>query len=185
MAEAERLERQYWQAVTRYLEAYQESAVGTGPDQSPIYRSAAQATRAAIRLRADAAAASERARQARDDAQSAARRLNAARAALEQARPWQWRTRARLRSEAAREQQRLGAARHTLGECSASMELSTRKARDAERAAVALRRSDRAHRAAAAAAARALGWHPGALAVARVTAYIAGRDGIEAQSIQR
>lgn len=195
LAETARLEREYWRAVTRLLRDYRESrGSGTvrrgpgsgdgpdedeGPDEGVSCHSAVQAARAAARFRAEATAARDRALRARADAESAAGRVDVARTALQRARPWQLRARIRQRGEAAREGERLAAARREAERHFASYELSLRKARTAELTAVALRRSDRAHRAAAAAVGRAMGWRPGNAPPVRLTIYAADQDGIE------
>jgi hypothetical protein len=189
-AEERRLEARYWRAVTLYLAEYQVSygpraagtANGSGLDAEPVYRSPVQASQAVSRFRADAAVASGKALSAQRDALSAFSRINKAQTALLQAPRWRWRTRNRLRAEAARERQHLAAAQHVFGEQSASMDLSLRESRRAHQIAVALRRYDRAHLAAAEAAGRALGWRPGTPVAAPPTRFIAGQDGIEVAS---
>jgi hypothetical protein len=189
-AEEGRLETRYWRAVTLYLADYQVSyraraagtANGSGQGAEPVYRSPVQASEAASRFRADAAAASGTALSAQRDALSAFSRINKAQTALLRAPRWRWRTRNRLRADAARERQHLAAAQRVFGEQSASMDLSLRESQRAGQIAVALRRDDRAHLAAAEAAGRALGWCPGQPVTSRPTRFIAGRDGIEAAS---
>jgi len=179
---AGRPKSRYWQAVTRYLEDYRESydpgAAGAGGQ--PAYRSPAQAAEAAARFRADAEAAADLALRAQRDTRAAAGRLEAAAVALEKAPAWQWRVRARLRAEAHLEQERRAAALRDLDGHSAAMEHLLRQSRRSERIAAVLRRSDRAHLAAAGAAARTAGWRPGNPLPARSAVYVAGRDGIEA-----
>lgn len=167
-------ESRYWQAVTRYLEDYRESQ-----EDRPAYRSPAQAAEAAARFQADAEAAAGQALRAQQDTRTAARRADTARTTLDATPAWQWRVRARLRAEADREDQRRTEALRHLDEYSASMEFSLRRSRHARQIAAALRRSDRAHLAAADAAGRALGWRPGSPLPSRSTLYVAGRDGVE------
>lgn len=170
----ERLEGRYWEAITRYLEDYRESY--DPRDGERAYRSPARAAEAAARFGADAEAAAEQALRAQRDTRDAASRLDAARTALKETPAWQWRVRARLRAEVALEDQRRTASLRDLDQHSAMMELSLRGFRRAERIAAVLRRSDRAHLAAAIAAGRALGWRPGTPVPSRSAVYVAGRD---------
>lgn len=174
---AERPEGRYWQAVARYLEDFRESYDPRDGEQA--YRSPAQAAEAAARFGADAEAAAEKALLAQRDIRAASSRLDAARTALEETPAWQWRVRARLRAEVALETQRRTASLRDLDQHSAMMDLSLRGSRRAERIAAVLRRSDRAHLAAAGAAARGMGWRPGIPVPSRSAVYVAGRDGTE------
>lgn len=169
---AARLAGWYWQAVARYLENYSESDV-------PAYLSPAKAAEDAARFRAGANWAAEQALAAQRETRDASARVEAARAALEKAASWQWRRRARLRAEITAQGRRRDASLRALDEHAERMELSLREARRAERVAEVLRRSDRAHLAAANAAGRVLGWRPGAPVPSRVVIYVAGPAGIE------
>lgn len=168
-----RLEGRYWQAVARYLADYSESDV-------PVFRSPARAAEAAARARASADEAAERALRAQHDTRDASGRIEAARALLKTAPAWQWRARSRARTEAARAERLRAASLRDLDEHAARMELALREYRFAAWVTAVLRRSDRAHLAAAEAAARAMAWRPGDVFPARATVFVAGRDGVEA-----
>ncbi len=131
------------------------------PYGGPFYQTAAEAAEAAGRHRADAWAAADGLERAIPLEQAARADLERLRGELRAARPWQRRRRAELREQIAdadsRHEERSGDVERFLSVA----EFSAGRYDDAAWVAGALRRSERAGRAAGDAVARTLGWQPG------------------------